>query len=517
MASRAPAAERIPSQASATFYTLRSLDVSASDLGVLLRSRHPLVVCETVEETRFERLVREVAADLGLPISTWSAASGLSPSHPADAPKTTDLAFALKVIRAGRGDGVWLLKDPQAHLENAAALRALRETAQEFAGSPRTIVLVGPLLPRKPELEDVEVRFEFALPGRDELRRLVADVGRRTARDNPSARVALSPEETDSLAADLEGLTMFEAERSLARAFVDDGRLDAGDLPRIRRTKETLIGGGGILELVAAPEGFDRVGGLARLKKWIETRRSGFVEAREGGLDPPRGLMLLGVQGCGKSLAAKAVAACWNVPLFSLEAGRLLAPYVGESERNLREALKRVERMAPCVLWIDEIEKAFVAAHSAESDGGVSQRLLGALLTWMQEHERRVFLVATCNSVADLPPELMRKGRVDEVFFVDLPGPAARAEIFRLHLSKRREDPARFDLSKLAREADGFSGAEIEQAVVSALYEARGGGIPLDDAAILVALRTTRPLSVVRAEEVGRLREWASGRCVPAD
>ncbi|HEY6065978.1 MAG TPA: AAA family ATPase, partial [Thermoanaerobaculia bacterium] len=492
------------------------LDVRSRDLALLFQSRHPLVACETVEETRFEGLVRGVAAELGLPVSTWSAASGLSPSHPADAPRTADLSFALKVIRAVKGDGVWLLKDPQAHLDNPAALRALRETAQEFAGSARTLVLVGPLLPRKPELEDIEVRFEFALPDRDDLRGLVASVTRAAARDHPPARVALSPGEVESLVGDLEGLTMFEAERSLARAMVDDARLDGADLPRIRRTKETLIGGGGILELVAAPEGFDHVGGLARLKKWVETRRAGFVESGDAALDPPRGLMLLGVQGCGKSLAAKAVAAAWNVPLFSLEAGRLLAPYIGESERNLREALKRVERMAPCVLWIDEIEKAFVSSRSAESDGGVSQRLLGTLLTWMQEHSRRVFLVATCNSVEQLPPEFMRKGRVDEVFFVDLPDAAARREIFRLHLSKRQEDPSRFDLEKLAAAADGFSGAEIEQAVVSGLYEARAAGLPLDGSALLVALRSTRPLSVVRAEEVEELRTWASGRCVPA-
>lgn len=492
------------------------MDVPAADLAILFRSRHPLVVCETVEETRFEGLVRAVAAELGLPVSTWSAASGLSPSHPADTPKTIDLWFALKLIRANRGDGVWLLKDPQAHLENAAALRALRETAQDFAGSARTIVLVGPLLPQRPELEDVEVRFEFALPARDDLKGLVADVARRTAREG-SARVALSPAEIESLVSALEGLTMFEAERALARAVVEDGKLDGADFPQIRRTKEMLIGGGGILELVAAPEGFDRVGGLARLKKWVETRRAGFAEAEDGLLDPPRGLLLLGVQGCGKSLAAKAVAACWGVPLFSLEAGRLLAPFIGESERNLREALKRVERMAPCVLWIDEIEKAFVSARSAESDGGVSQRLLGALLTWMQERRRRVFLVATCNSVEELPPELMRKGRVDEVFFVDLPASAARVEIFRLHLAKRGENPARFDLVKLAAAAEGFSGAEIEQAVVSGLYEARAATLPLDEGALLVALRSTRPLSVVRAEDVAALRAWASGRCVPAD
>ncbi|HEX9287235.1 MAG TPA: AAA family ATPase [Thermoanaerobaculia bacterium] len=491
------------------------MDVPAEDLALLFRSRHPLVVCETVEETRFESLVRAVAAELGLPVSTWSSASGLSPSHPADAPKTADLSFALKIIRGCKSDGVWLLKDPLPHLENAVALRALRETAQEFAGSARTLVLVGPLLPRKPELEDVEIRFEFALPGRAELQKLVSNTVRRAPRES---RVALSSAETNELVSDLEGLTMFEAERSLARAFAQDGVLDGADLPRIRETKETLIGGGGMLELVTAPEGFDRVGGLERLKKWIATRKAGFLAAAsEGALDPPRGLLLLGVQGCGKSLAAKAVAACWGVPLFSLEAGRLLAPFVGESERNLREALKRIERMAPCVLWVDEIEKAFVSARSAESDGGVSQRLLGTLLTWMQEHRRRVFLVATCNSVEELPPELMRKGRVDEVFFVDLPGGPARAEIFRLHLSRRAEDPKRFDLPRLAGSSDGFSGAEIEQAIVSALYETRAAGLPLDEAGLLVALRSTRPLSVVRAEDVSALREWASGRCVPAD
>jgi hypothetical protein len=493
------------------------LDVPAEDLALLFRSRHPLVVCETVEETRFEALVRAVAADLALPFSTWSAASGLSPSHPADTPRTADLSFSLKIIRASRGDGVWLLKDPQSHLENPAALRALRETAQEFAGSARTLVLVGPLVPRKPELEDLEVRFEFALPGRDELKRLVADVVRRTVGDRGQTRVVLSPAEAEALASDLEGLTMFEAERSLARAIVEDGLLDGSDLVRIRETKQNLVGGGGVLELVAAPEGFERIGGLTRLKKWIETRKEGFLAAGgEGALDPPRGLLLLGVQGCGKSLASKAVAACWGVPLFSLEAGRLLAPYIGESERNLREALKRVERMAPCVLWIDEVEKAFVSAKSSESDGGVSQRLLGALLTWMQEHRRRVFFVATCNSVDELPPELMRKGRVDEVFFVDLPAADARAEIFRLHLSRRGEDASRFDLGRLAESSEGFSGAEIEQAIVSALYEARAAKLPLDQSGLLVALRSTRPLSVLRAEEVSQLREWAAGRCVPA-
>jgi len=493
------------------------LDVPAKDLALLFKSRHPLIVCETVEEKRFEALVRGVASELNLPVSTWSAASGLSPCHPADGPKTVDLAVALRHVRACRGDGVWLLKDPQAHLETPAALRALRETAQEFAGSARTLVLVGPSLPAKAELDDIDVHFDFALPDPDQLKILVTDIIRRIQRENPKARVELSPAELDGLVSDLQGLTMFEAERALARAYVEDNELTAEDRKGIRRTKQNLVEGGGLLEFVAAPEGLDQVGDLERLKKWISTRKIGFLPAAgQKPLDPPKGLLLLGVQGCGKSLAAKAVAASWGVPLLSLDAGRLLAPYIGESERNLRDALKRVERMAPCVLWIDEIEKAFVSTRSTESDGGVSKRLLGTLLTWMQEREARVFMVMTCNSVEELPPEMMRKGRVDEVFFIDLPGPSARAEIFRLHLAKRGEEPKGFDLAALAAAARGYSGAEIEQAIVSALYEARSDNLPLDTAAILVALRSTRPLSVVRAEKIAALRAWAAGRCVPA-
>lgn len=495
-----------------------SLDATARDLGLLLRSRHPLVVCETVEEQRFEALLRAVSSELTIPFWSWSAASGLVPAHPADADKSTDLAFALRLIRRCTGDGTWLLKDPMPHLEAAATLRLLRETAQDFAGSARTLVLVGPTMPPKPELEDLQVRFEFALPGPEELRELLQKVIRRTTRESPTVRVSLSRVEAEGIVTDLQGLTVFEAERALARAIVEDNALTVADRPRIRETKKGLVEGGGLLEFIPAPEGLDQLGGLAKLKKWIATRRVGFLpDAGDRPLDPPRGILLLGVQGCGKSIAAKAIASTWGLPLLSLDAGKLLAPYVGESERNLRDALRRVERMSPCVLWIDEIEKAFVSARSSESDGGVSKRLVGTLLTWMQERTARVFLVATANSVAELPPEFMRKGRVDEVFFVDLPDAGARHEIFRLHLSRRGEDPARFDLAALAAAADGFSGAEIEQAVVSALYDARAGRFSLDTAAVITALRSTRPLSVVRAESIDALRAWATGRCVPAD
>lgn len=475
------------------------------------------MLCETVEEQRFEALVRAVSGELTLPLWTWSAASGLSPAHPQDSDKTADLAFALRQIRATSGEGTWLLKDPMAQLEQPGTLRLLRETAQEFAGSSRTIVLVAPMVPTKPELEDIAVRFDFALPGADELRDLLKRVVRKLPRENPAARVRLTRADVEGIVSDLQGLTMFEAERALARAIVEDNALTAEDRPRIREMKKTLVEGGGLLEYVPTPEGMDKVGGLEKLKKWVHTRKVGFLpETGAKPLDPPKGILLLGVQGCGKSMAAKAIAATWDLPLLALDAGRLLAPFIGESERNLREALHRVERMAPCVLWIDEIEKAFVSTSSSESDGGVSKRLVGMLLTWMQERAARVFLVATANSVRELPPEMMRKGRVDEVFFLDLPDAKARRDIFGLHLSRRSEDPARFDTAAFAEASSGFSGAEIEQVVVAALYEARAGSFPLDTAALLVALRSTRPLSVLRSEEVAALRAWAHGRCVSA-
>jgi hypothetical protein len=493
------------------------LDAAAKDLALLLKSRHPLIVCETVEEQRFEALVRGVSSGLTIPFWSWSAASGLAPAHPSDSDKSVDLAFALRLIRRSTGDGTWLLKDPSPHLEAPATLRLLRETAQDFAGSARTLVLVGPSLPIRAELEDLQVRFEFALPGPAELAELLGRVIRRSSRDVPAPRISLTPEEASGIVSDLQGLTMFEAERALARAIIHDQALTVDDRPRIRETKKVLVEGGGLLEFVPAPEGLDQVGGLEKLKKWIATRKVGFLPAAgEKPLDPPRGILLLGVQGCGKSLAAKSIASAWGLPLLALDAGKLLAPYVGESERNLRDALRRVERMAPCVLWIDEIEKAFVSARTSESDGGVSKRLIGTLLTWMQERATRVFLVATANAVEELPPEMMRKGRMDEVFFVDLPERKARVQIFRLHLARRGEDPARFDVESLADAAEGFSGAEIEQAVVSALYEARAGRFPLDTAAVFTALRSTRPLSVLRAEKLDALRRWAKGRCVPA-
>jgi len=294
-----------------------------------------------------------------------------------------------------------------------------------------------------------------------------------------------------------------------------DGRIAQADVQAAQRAKFELLGRGGVLSFEPDLADFEQVAGLSRLKRWITQRRAIFVEGQAPkGLDPPRGVLLLGVQGCGKSLAAKACAGGFGVPLLRLDFGALYNKYHGETERNLREALKAAEAMAPCVLWCDEIEKGLA---TSSSDDGVSKRVLGSLLTWMNERKSPVFLVATANDVSQLPPEFLRKGRFDEIFFVDLPNAEARQAALRIHLQRRELALEHFDLEALSAATDGYSGAEIEQAIVAALYDAHADGRPLDTPRLLASIRATRPLSVLMAERVQWLRDWARERCVPAD
>jgi SpoVK/Ycf46/Vps4 family AAA+-type ATPase len=296
-----------------------------------------------------------------------------------------------------------------------------------------------------------------------------------------------------------------------------EGAITMEDVARVLKIKHHSLGQGGTLQMVTEVESLDRVGGQGRFKKWLDLRREAFL-GKQGteSLDAPKGVMLLGVQGAGKSLAARAVAGSWRVPLLRLDFGALYNKFHGETERNLRSALETAAQMAPCILWMDEIEKG-VASGDASGDGGVSRRVLGTLLTWMSERRERVFMIATANDIASLPPELLRKGRFDEIFFVDLPESASRAEIFRIHLQRRKHPVERFDLAAVGAAAEGFSGAEIEHAIVAAAYTAHSEGKPLETRHILDELRSTRPLSVVRAEEVAALRKWAERRTVPAD
>ena len=287
------------------------------------------------------------------------------------------------------------------------------------------------------------------------------------------------------------------------------------DLPELSRLKFDLLNRDGVLHFEYETAAFADVAGLTRLKRWVEQRRAIFLgENKVEGLDPPKGLLLLGVQGCGKSLAAKAIAGSFGVPLVRLDFGALYNKFHGETERNLRESLKNAEALAPCVLWCDEIEKGLA---TSDSDDGVSRRVLGALLTWMAERKHPVFLVATANDVSRLPPELLRKGRFDEIFFIDLPAADARHAIFRVHFDKRKLDHNDVDLDALVAASEGFSGAEIEQGIVAALYAAHADGVPLQQRHLVSELKATRPLSVLMAEPVQQLREWAKTRTVSAD
>ena len=489
--------------------TLRTLEI-------LITSRTPLIAIETLEEERAEQALERVAGRLRIPLFTWTMTRGLRRSGAVDSIyETKEPLKALRSV-AEMNEGIYLMKDLYRSLNDAAVVRTIQDLAHAFARDRRALVMTAPRMDLPPELAGLASLVRLELPTQSELRKLTEEVFVNLARQHklgppPSAEIL------DKVAAALRGLTLFEAERAVTRAVLDDLTLDPRDLEVIAEMKQELLSKERVLDCVPVPESLGDVGGLAGLKAWLDKRKRAFTpEAKEFGVPAPRGILLLGVQGCGKSLAAKAVAKDWGLPLLRLEPGRLFDKFIGESEKNLDRALATAERMAPCVLMIDEIEKGFASVVSSESDGGLSRRILGRLLGWLQDRSAPVFLVATCNQIDALPPELIRKGRFDEIFFIDLPTTDERRQIFSIHLAHRHRDPAGFDLAALAAASEGFSGAEIEQAVVSALYTAFARGVEISTDLIVDELKATKPLSVTRAEDIEELREWARGRAVSA-
>jgi len=331
--------------------------------------------------------------------------------------------------------------------------------------------------------------------------------------------MTLDEDDVRNLLSHLRGLTLMEVRKVLTQAMVADNELGPRDIERVLDTKREIVRRTGVLEYFPAEDDLSSIAGLGRLRRWLESRAAVFSDAARAsqyGLEPPRGLLLVGVQGCGKSLCAKAVARTWKVPLIRLDPARLYNKYIGETEKNLRLAMETAERLAPVVLWVDEIEKS-LGTSGSDNDGGSAQRVLGTFLAWLQEKKESVFVVATSNDISRLPPELLRKGRFDEIFFVDLPEAAAREQILALHLRKRGRDPSEFDLAQLAELGDGFSGAELEQAIVSGLYAAFAEDRPLTTADVAREITDTKPLSTTMAEPIAALRSWARGRTVPAD
>jgi hypothetical protein len=490
------------------------------DLSSLIRSNTPLIVIETPDEARVVDLFRHVLVNVWRALYRWSITEGLRrvdmdrEDPPEGAP---DISYTLQAIKAADQRGIYLLLDVVPYLGYASYQRAVRELCERRGSLEHTLVLVGNKIELPPELETLAVRFSLRLPDEHVLLKMVNDEAQLYQREHGGKRVEIDKVALGAIVRNLRGMSMTEARRIARHLIFRDGAICATDLPELAKLKFELLNKSGYLHYEYDTARFADVAGLARLKQWLGQRRGAFCgDVLPPGLDPPKGVLLLGVQGCGKSLAAKAVAGMFEVPLVRLDFGTLYNKFHGETEKNLREALASAEQLEPCVLWIDELEKGLASAGSSE-DGGVSRRVLGYFLTWMAERKSRVFLVATANAVQELPPELLRKGRFDEIFFVDLPDFAARAEVFRLHLAKRKVDFGEFSLNTLAEASEGFSGAEIEQAVVGALYAAHAERAPVDEYKLLNEIRGTRPLSVLMAEQVQGLREWARTRTVPAD
>ena len=464
------------------------------------------------------RLLERAANLEGWPLFVWTVADGLKRVPRTDVvTQTYEFQDALRHIDKTPQNGVYVLIDAQPYFEDPVNVRLVKEIAQEYHKTARTLIFIGAKLDLPADLSRMSARFNLPLPDVAEIREIFKEEAQLWQCTEGHGPLKGDQQAVELIVQYLAGMCEEDARRLIREAIRIDEQINFDDVRRILKFKRDALGEGGLLEFEMDSGNMTDIGGLGGLKRWLDRRRIAFTgDAAKLGVDPPKGVLLLGVQGAGKSLAAKAIAGSWNVPLVQLDFAVLYNKFHGESERNLREALKQTEAMAPCVLWIDEIEKG-LASNGGESDGGVSRRMLGTVLTWMTERTAKVFLVATANDVMQLPPELLRKGRMDEIFFVDLPDVATRADIFRIHLKKRKLDPAKFDLAQLAVAADGFSGAEIEQAIVAAIYEALAVKQPLSTQHVLGEIAHTQPLSVVMAEKVGALRQWAAGRTVKAD
>lgn len=487
------------------------------DLDLLIATHHPIIAIESPEEDRVRSRMQDLAAHSGLPLFEWKSTLGLQRIGTDNSLyDTADPLTALRAVHEMKTEALYLFHDLQKYFEDPKILRALRDIGTAFGRDRRALVLCSPQISIPSDLQTCTTLIHMELPTVRELKQLMV----RTLRSLGAPKrikVNLTMPELDQMVRQLRGLTLAEAQRVLMSAALDDLKLDRKDFKHILERKKNLIASDGLLQLLPQEESLKQIGGLENLKAWLKTRRAAFSpEAHRYGLEPPRGLMLLGVQGCGKSLCAKAVGAEWGLPLLRLDAGSLYDKYVGESEKNLRRSLRTAEAMSPCVLWIDEIEKAMPQGNGSSADGGLERRIFGAFLSWMQEKKHPVFVVATANDVSSVPPELLRKGRFDEIFFVDLPDDSARRSILAVHLARRNKKPKRFDLAALSAAAEGFSGAELEAAIVSSLYTAFAEKKPLATRHVLTALGATVPLSTTCREAIEELRAWARGRTVPA-
>lgn len=517
-------------------------------LKVLIGSSTPIVVMETIEEMRAVRLVRAACSALNLAAFEWSIASGLMRCGSGVGEivsEGTDFAGGMQPAHAGPDsieqnvkalynsrepaqmlgnlegisiEATFILKDLHRHMEDPVVVRRLRDVGQKFSTNRRTVILTAPKIEIPAELAGLVEFLNLPLPDRQRLRQIIDETLVRISKTHTLQR-KLDVNGMDAMADNLRGLTEEEAERAVSQALVARYALSPEVVSDVLEAKKALLKRSEMVEFIESSDTLKNVGGLENLKTWLSLRRGAWEDsAREFGLEPPHGVIILGVQGCGKSLCARAIAGQWNLPLVKFDTSAVYDKYIGETEKRIRKVFQVAEGLAPCVLWIDELEKVFAGsgADSASADAGVSSRLLAAFLSWMQDRKAPVFVAATCNNVTALPPELIRKGRFDELFFVDLPNQAERKQIFAIQLERRKRNPAEFDLERLSVASNGYSGAEIEAAMQGALYAAYAEKKPVATQSMLDALAQTVPLSTTRAEEIEALRAWANKRAVPA-
>jgi hypothetical protein len=493
------------------------------ELELLIKSQYPLVFVESVDEEYVLAQLARIARQLNLTVFQWSVTEGLRKEHKDGSYyRSPDPVIMLKTVldivkphpESPSQESLFIFKDLDKHLQNAVALRLLKDLLNAIKNSRTTVAIVAMAYNLPQDLEPYAVHIIGGFPTQQEIVSIVNETISEMRQTGRNVVVSLSAGDAKRLPKALVGLSAQQIRNIVNRCILDDNKLSVSDLATIESCKKEIFDREGVLEFCVS-EDKDNIADFDNLKRWLSERKHSFHAEAGSALPPPKGILLMGVQGCGKSLAVKVVARELTLSLYRLDLTRLYSKYIGETEQNLRRALKTVEQLSPLCLWIDEIEKGF-AASTGDIDGGVSQRVLGTFLTWMQERKPGCFVAATANNIYMLPPEFLRKGRFDEIFFVDLPDRNLREQIFRIHLAKRGLQPGMYDCALLAAESSGFNGAEIEQAVISAIYRATSAKQVISTAHIVEQLRSTKPLAVIKREDIDALRLWAEQRTVLA-
>ena len=487
------------------------MDDLLKEISVYIKARYPIVYLVTSEESRAEKLLEKAGEINKKQCYFWSATGGYYNTNKFG--KDSAPLNALNTIMDYADPGLFILKDFHHYLEEPLIIRKLRDIVANLKKSYKTLFIISPVLALPPGLEKDITPVDIPLPSTKEIKQILTRLI-TPFKESKKITINLDEELIEKVVNASRGLTEGELENLYAKLIVSNHSFDEKDLPVVVAEKKKLIRKSGLLEYYDFSEGIESVGGLDKLKNWLNQRGMAFSQkARDFGLPEPKGMLLLGVQGCGKSLAAKATSSLWRLPLLKLDMGKIFDAYLGSSEKNIREAIKTAEALSPNILWLDEIDKAFSGMGSKQSgDFGVSARVLGTFLTWMQEKTAPVFVLATANNIENLPPELLRKGRFDEIFFIDLPTGDERTNIFKIHFSKRKRNPDNFDIPGLVDKTEGFTGAEIEQLIISGLYRAFAEGRELEDRDVYNEIEETVPLSETYKEKIAALRAWAENR-----